>query len=248
MCETCGCTPLARSKVYEFISAAFSYPDAALVDLLEGLLPDTRESLSHLEDRSSLEALEELSQAITWRTSEDLETEYVQTFGHTISKECPPYEAEYDQSHIFQKSQNLADIAGFYSAFGLQLSPDLNDRMDNLSVELEFMHVLCVKEAYALDKGHTVEQLTITRDAQTKFLREHLGRWSFAFVEKLQNMHGNNFYGLTGQMLKVFLAFDMHALGVEPVELISPDLMESSEEEMPDCEACPLAGAVDGGG
>ncbi len=248
MCETCGCNPLARRKAYEFISAAFSYPDTALVDLLQSLLPDTENCLLHLADRPSLEALEGLRHAITSCTSQLLESEYIQTFGHTISKECPPYEAEYGQAHIFQKSHNLADIAGFYKAFGLQLAPDLNDRMDHISVELEFMHFLCVKEAYALAKGHPVEQLGICTEAQAKFLGEHLGQWAIGFVRRLENKAGSNFYGLVGQLLKAFLTFDMHTLGLEPVELISPAFVEQPEEEMPGCEACPLEGAVKEGG
>ncbi len=248
MCETCGCKPLARSKAYEFISAAFSYPDAALVELLQTRLPEAENCASLLGDSTSAGALANLRPAITSCSAAQLETEYVQTFGHNISKECPPYEAEYGQSHIFQKSQTLADIAGFYKAFGLQLAPDLNDRMDHISVELEFMHFLCVKEAYALAKGHPEEQLAVCREAQVKFLGEHLGQWALGFVMVLENKAGSNFYGLIGQLLKAFLTFDTRTLGLESVELISPDLVEPLEEEISGCEACPLAGPVKEGG
>ncbi len=248
MCETCGCKPLARSQAYEFISAAFSYPDAALAEFLQARLPEAENCASFLGDSTSAEALGNLRPAITSCSADQLETEYVQTFGHNISKECPPYEAEYGQSHIFQKSQTLADIAGFYRAFGLQLAPDLNDRMDHISVELEFMHVPCAKEAYALAKGHPAEQLAVCREAQAKFLGEHLGQWALGFERMLENKAGSNFYGLIGQLLKAFLTFDIRTLGLEPVELIGPALVEPQEEEMPGCEACPLAGPVEKGG
>ena len=240
MCETCGCKPMARSRAYEFISAAFSYPDPDLVEFLQSRLPDLENRFLLLADRPNLGALRALRPAIMSYSPGELESEYVRTFGHTISKEFPPYEAEYGQSHIFQKSQNLADIAGFYRAFGQELAPDLNDRLDHIGVELEFMHVLCLKEAYALAKGHPEEQLAVCREAQAKFLEEHLGQWAFGFVQKLEKGTGSTLYGLIGQLLMAFLTFEMRAFGLEPGEVGDPVIVEPSEEGMPDCEACPL--------
>lgn len=240
MCETCGCKPLARSHVYEFISSAFSNPDSALQELLQSRLLDTENRLLLLEDRPSLEALRALRPVVMSCSSDELEMSYVQTFGHAISKECPPYETEYGQAHIFQQSQVLADIAGFYNAFGLELAPDLNDRLDYISVELEFMHFLCLKEAYALAKGHPEEQLALCRGAQTKFLGEHLGQWMFGFVENLEEKASDSLYGLIGQLLTAFLTFEMRTLGLEPGEVSGPAFVGPPEPEEPGCEACPL--------
>jgi DMSO reductase family type II enzyme chaperone len=241
MCETCGCEPQARSKVYQFISPAFSYPDTALVELLQDHLLDTENCLFLLEDRPSLETLRALRHVLSSCPADELASEYVQAFSHTISKECPPYEAEYGQAHIFQKSHTLADIAGFYKAFGLELSPDFKDRLDHVSVELEFMHVLCLKEAYALAKGHPEEQLAVCREAQAKFLGEHLGLWVFEFAHRLEKRAVGNFYGLAGQLLTAFLAFEMRAFGLERGEVGGPDFVEPPEQEAPGCEACPLS-------
>src|SRR5262245_6292753 len=50
----------------------------------------------------------------------DLRAEYDRVFGFVIPKECPPYETEYHPpAQSFLRSQQLADIAGFYRAFGL---------------------------------------------------------------------------------------------------------------------------------
>ncbi len=240
MCETCGCKPLARGHVYEFISSGFSDPDSALQEFLQSRLLDTENCMSLLKDRSSLKALRALRPALMSCSSEELAMGYVQTFGHTISKECPPYETEYGQAHIFQQSQALADIAGFYNAFGLELAPDLNDRLDYISVELEFMHFLCLKEAYALAKGHPEEQLALCREAQAKFLGEHLGRWVLWFAESLEKKASDTVYGLIGQLLTAFLTFEMRTLGLEPGEVRGPTFVEPPEQEEPGCEACPL--------
>ena len=43
----------------------------------------------------------------------------------------------------------MGDIAGFYKAFGVELSKDIHERLDHLSVEFEFMHFLAYKESYS---------------------------------------------------------------------------------------------------
>lgn len=240
MCETCSCKPLARSRVYEFISAAFSYPDAALLEFLKSRLPDTESCLAPLEDKASLEAMGNLRPGIMSCSHDKLEREYMQTFGHTMSKECPPYEAEYNQSHIFQKSQTLADIGGFYRAFGLELAPNLNDRLDYIGVELEFMQFLCLKEAYAVTRGHSQEQLALCREAQAKFLKEHLDQWVLGFTGALEEKAQGSFYAALGGLLRSFLIFEMQGAGLEPAKARRQVSIEPPEEESPDCEACPL--------
>ncbi|MFQ5756614.1 MAG: molecular chaperone [Acidiferrobacterales bacterium] len=231
--------PSARSNVYQFLTLGFGYPDAALLAQLNEQAHPLEASLIVLQSRKSLDAARVIRSVLRTITIGDLEASYVQCFGHTISKECPPYEAEYGQAHIFQKSQCLADIAGFYKAFGLELAPDLNDRLDHIGVELEFMHFLCLKAAYALDKGHPQEQLALCRDAQAKFLREHLGRWAPGFARKLANKAGSTLYGRMGRLLTAFLTWELRGLGLKPAKVAGPDLVAQQPEEGPaGCEAC----------
>ncbi len=240
MCETCGCRPLARSRVYSFISASFSYPDAALVEFMQSRILDTENSLLFLESPSSFEAVQSLRPVVMSLSADQLDTEYVRTFGHTISKECPPYETEYGQAHIFQQSQALADISGFYRAFGLELTPEVNDRLDHLGVELEFMQFLCLKEAHAQIKASSEEPLALCREAQVKFLGEHLGQWAPGFAQRLDEKAAGSVYGLIGQLLTAFLTFELQAFELELDDLGIPDVAESPEAVDLDCEECPL--------
>ena len=81
---------------------------------------------------------------------QDLRDDHRRVFSNVISLDCPPYETLFGNDHVFGQSYTMGDIAGFYNAFGLQLSQDIHERLDHLSVELEFIHYLAYKESYAL--------------------------------------------------------------------------------------------------
>ncbi len=231
----------ARCNIYGFLALGFGYPNASLLCQLNELLPRLEASLDALGGRESLAVAGAIGSVLEALTADDLQASYVRCFGHTISKECPPYETEYGQAHIFEKSQSLADIAGFYRAFGLELAPDLNDRLDHVSVELEFMQFLCLKEAYAVAREHPQEKLALCRGAQAKFLGEHLGCWAFGFVRKLEEKAGDSVYGLMGEMLALFLAAEMRTLGLEPGEMSGPLSQEPFDDEPAGCQACIFA-------
>lgn len=76
----------------------------------------------------------------------------------------------------------LADLHGFYSAFSLNHRGPLPS--DHLAVEAEFMAHLLLREAYAKASGNQ-EMEAVVRDAQMKFLRDHLGR-CLGFLKALE--------------------------------------------------------------
>jgi DMSO reductase family type II enzyme chaperone len=244
MSEEGEIVPTARSNVYRFLAFGFGYPNTCLLSQLNELLPQLEASLDVLGDRGSLAAARAIGSVLKALTADDLQASYLRCFGHTISKDCPPYETEYGQAHIFEKSQSLADIAGFYRAFGLDLAPNLSDRLDHVSVELEFMQFLCTKEAYALARGHAQEKLALCRDAQAKFLGEHLGCWAFGFSRKLEKKAGHSVHGLVAEILTSFLTCEMQAFGLElGAEAVSL-LQEPLEEETAGCQTCAMASPV----
>ena len=236
----------ARSQVYSYLALALSYPDdAQTVSLKEqyDLLPDRLETLA---DPLVSEAVAALRPTMAGLSAASLEDAYTRCFGHAMSKDCPPYEAEYGQAHIFQKTHTLADIAGFYLAFGLDLAAESCERVDHISVELEFMHFLCLKEAYALANNHPDERLVLCREAQSKFLRDHVCRWAFGFARRLCAKAGDTLYRELGQLLAVFLEAELRALGLKPAEVAGPDMIEEGSQALPEagveqssgCGAC----------
>jgi nitrate reductase assembly molybdenum cofactor insertion protein NarJ len=153
---------LRRSQLYRFLADALLYPAEDWlcdVPLLEPALDEL--NLSHYRLRGSALDLA------------DLQAEHRRVFGLTGSL-C--YETEYGLPHEFRQSQEMADIAGFYRAFGFENGGLIRERPDYLSTELEFMHTLTLKEVYAREAGEQ-EHLEVCVDAQRKFLRDHLAHW-----------------------------------------------------------------------
>ncbi|MEK7326009.1 MAG: molecular chaperone TorD family protein, partial [Chloroflexota bacterium] len=99
------------------------------------------------------------------------------------------YETELGLPHEYRQSQEMADIAGFYRAFGFNIGGKVRERPDHISAELEFMHVLALKEAYAAERD-VLEHVEICIDAQRKFLQEHLGKWVGLLAESLARSAG----------------------------------------------------------
>jgi putative dimethyl sulfoxide reductase chaperone len=188
---------LCRSKLYLLISWGYLFPeDEEFLDYLQSgeFVEDGKAALEGLEkDLQGIGGEEASSRILSlktqfdaieeWVTSEgenwslqDLRDEHRRVFSNVISLDCPPYETLFGNDHVFGQSYVMGDIAGFYSAFGLQLSPDIHERLDHLSVELEFMHFLAYKESYAiLHDGK--EKLQTVVEAEKKFVKDHIGRW-----------------------------------------------------------------------
>lgn len=210
-----------RGRVYAALSRAFLYPTADLFAAFrEGeLTAELRSALDALPEGPRLVgALKDLEDALarTLALTPDRaawEAEYGRlfTFGEVAA---PPYEAEYTGSHIFMQTQEMADVGGFYKAFGIDVN-ELSDRPDHLPTELEFMYVLCLKEAWFLREGDA-EGLQITRDAERRFLEVHLGRWIRPFKERLERHARLDFYRSAGVLTDRFVQAEVERTGAKP--------------------------------
>lgn len=217
---------LDRSQVYRYLAIALGRPESEVVRLLREEEAAVARSLVALGENRGLEAANAAASALAGSGAASLADAYLGAFGHTISKECPPYEAEYRQAHIFQKSDTLADIAAFYRAFGVALAPDRCERLDHICAELEFMEFLCLKEAHALASGCSDEKRALGVDAQRKFLGEHLGNWALEFASRLRRRAEGNFYGDVAELLEAFVTGEMRSMGLPmpPPGAEGPDL------------------------
>jgi TorA maturation chaperone TorD len=149
---------------------------------------------------------------------ETIETTYRQVFGLTaISEQCPPCEIEWEpNTDVFYRCQRLADIGGFYQAFGLQVSTRAGERLDHITAQAEFLYVLLAKEAAAQDAGNQ-EGVEICRDARRKFFQEHVGWWLPAFAHVLSRVAPIGYYSQLATLIAGVSALERVALGLPPL-------------------------------
>lgn len=174
-----------------------------------------------------------------WRP-DDIETsaEYDRLFSHRTTILCPIYEVEYDRNRAVSQGPTLADIAGFYRAFGLELA--VNERPDHLALELEFMSVLAYKEALALH-DNLREQAEICRNAQRKFLEAHLGRWVGIFADTLARASQLELYKTLAFALKEFIESECRGLEAHPTTITAlPEEADATEIRCPVTYAQPI--------
>lgn len=197
----------ARSALYGLLACAFAYPepvhrsemaelDAALAELPNGLSAEARALAADLPDGVTLEDA------------------FIRIFTHSLSKDCPPFETSYTATDIFQQTQQMADIAGFYRAFGVEVTPG-TERVDHICAELEFMQLLTAKEAYArLHLG--APRVGQGRRAQRLFVRDHLGCWAPAFGRRLAALDPTGWYGRAGVLLAAWMEQECRTLTATP--------------------------------
>ena len=206
---------LARRELYAFISIATSDPatrEKRLDDATANAILNCSLELIHDDAQfhpASLGPGEIDPARHMIRLPHEMETtivrEYEAVFGYCASKSCPPYETEYcAQKDIHFRSQQMADIAGFYRAFGLTPSSKVHDRLDHVSLEAEFMAILITRQLHALDQKLGDEAVEVCYEAQRMFFRDHLGWWLPAFGVRLMN-EASGFYKILGQLICAFM-------------------------------------------
>jgi DMSO reductase family type II enzyme chaperone len=215
--DTVVARALARSGVYRHLGRAFGYPTPSVLEELVAVgtqLAGMREAPEGVR-----ESLARFAVAAREADPSTLADEYVFLFDRQVR--CPPYESAYGEApQMAGKSAELADVAGFYAAFGLTPATARPDMEDHIAAELEFMSVLALKEAYARAE-ELPDGLTVTRHAQTAFLAEHLGRWAEAFASRLQATTPVPYYAAAAELLAVWIRTELEALGATPVRLQS---------------------------
>ncbi|MBF0144965.1 MAG: molecular chaperone TorD family protein [Magnetococcales bacterium] len=230
---------LRRAAVYRALARGFFYPSGEVRVEIEQQLTDLMAADSGWP--SGLASLMQVClTAFKNANPEDLEAEYIRLFGPAAK--APLIETAYGNAYrLLGKAANLSDISGFYLAFGVKPGQGGNHREslpeDHLAMELEFMSLLNAKEAMALHEGWN-EEAEVTRDAATKFLREHLGAWLDIWNQQLTEANPPEFYAHLARAMTSLVQSDMERLQIQP--LIITDRIVDKEvggDEM----ICPMA-------
>jgi TorA maturation chaperone TorD len=224
---------LRRAGVYRLLGAAFAYPGAGRLETLGGLA----EALAPTAAPGPGEALGRFAAAARDTDPAGAAGEHVFLFDRAAR--CPPYEGAWgDAPQLAGKSALLADVAGFYAAFGLAPAAARPDMEDHVAAECEFMSALAVKEGYALAEGH-LEGREVTRRAEARFLADHLGRWAEAFAGALREATPLPYYRALADLLEAWVRAETEILGAEPERLTGRFGFDPIRDE--ETFTCPMA-------
>lgn len=217
---------LARRELYAFISFATADPatrEKRLNDLTTNAILNC--ALELIRDDAEFHPATlgpgEIDPAqFTLHLPSELESairqDYEAVFGYCASKSCPPYETEYCAlKDIHFRTQQMADVAGFYCAFGLRPSSKVHDRLDHVSLETEFMAILITRQIRAAHENLSAEAAEICYEAQRTFFRDHLGWWLPAFGARLMS-EATGFYRTLGQLIRAFVPAERAIFGLPP--------------------------------
>lgn len=146
-----------------------AWPDTALAQ-------DARVLADGLRDGDALER--RLAALAIDSSRASMESAYIELFENG-ARRSPIHETEYGRMRGLSKGNDLADVEGFYQAFGLTRLEGGEAMADHLGVELEFYGTLLAKLAAAHERSDA-EGVLVIEDAGQKFLTEHLGRFASA--------------------------------------------------------------------
>jgi len=185
-------------------------------------------------------ALERLVELAANASSEALQERHSQVFTLSSSPDCPTFETAYLATDMVQQTQRMADINGFYRAFGVD-AVETGFRPDDICVELEFMGFLCRKQVYAAEHLGA-PRVGQTLRAERMFFREHLGRWGGALGRRIALRAAHDpFYSPLGDALHDWLEEERESLGVRAIETADGTRMEWHD---PNSDDVPEDGAI----
>lgn len=125
-----------------------------------------------------------LEQLVSWLalTPAQRELAWQSIYGLVVSKDCPPYEAEYCPSKdANQRAARMADVAGFYHAFGFAVDRKYPERPDHVALEVEFISLLHEKYLRTANPS----QQESCDEALKHFMTDHILRWVPSFAQRL---------------------------------------------------------------
>ena len=238
---------LAASQVYQFLSTCLLEPNKEGLEMLNNVeyMSEVKSCISAGGNNEMLGVFEQLQKSLEGNDVENLEWGYRATFGGaTVAMDCPPYEMYYSGSQIWQQTQDLADISGMYKAYGIEMEEDsTTSRWDHVAVQLEFLHFMTYKLAYAIE-NHSEEEQESCISGKKKFLYAHIGRWIKAFSTSVVKKTPEDFYRHAATLASQFIHIEMVKLSVDAEEIDEymgnePDYLQRLEGKSASaCDSC----------
>ena len=203
-----------RSALYGAVSALFADPESQKFELLlkpeiQGSVLDTcfqLESTLCGTDAGLSKPFQQIMAKLSANNLKKIQSEFVDVFGHTLSKQIAPYALEHlKNTDVFFRTQKLADLNGFYKAFGMEV--ESIERADHISTQTEFLSFLLLKERLA-ERDGLIEEMGVCQDAFDQFQKDHFLDWAKMFAENLSTQVDGKFYPKAGKFLCSLIEFE----------------------------------------
>ena len=171
-----------RAIALRLVSAGFGYPDAKWRQRFNTLLGAAR-------DCGAVPAggLDKLEEALSVTPPVELEAQHFRLFGPAPA--CPLELAFHATKDPNGQAKTIADLAGFYKAFGVESE----QRADGLPAVLEFLAYLEIKRVHAELNGWS-EKRNIAAEASEKMRGELVVKAVGAITRKLSAAGAPKFY------------------------------------------------------
>lgn len=228
---------LGRAHLFRLLARGFGYPEPGHVREMAALFRDLP-GASRVDAHRASPELRRAQRA--WSSCEEdaLRGEYVRLFlgGATV----PLRETAYGGAQrIASRAIDLADIGGFYAAFGLGPSRARPDLADHIAAELEFYSLLLAKEASGGRRGWSARRAVVF-GARRKFVEAHLGRWSAALAGEIARHRASAPYRTLAALLETLVGEELKRLRLQPALAGAPATHDFMQDE---AFSCPRAAA-----
>lgn len=141
--------------------------------------------------------------------------EWASLFGIEEGVTVSPYELTYLPGPLMTTVRKLADIKGFYRAYGLRIADSERDRGDHVVFQTEYLGHISLREATLRDEGDT-EGVHIVTETRKSFIEDHLGRWYWRFTEEVSKHDDEGFYASIAALLATILEREIELLDADP--------------------------------
>lgn len=189
-----------RQGAYLFLARCFSAApdDAFFASILA--TPAEDESVANLANVvESLNNPEGMRDAIA-----DFNALFLGMSAHPVA----PYESVYTSDEHLLMQEARDQVLHLYKLFGCEVPKGFHHPEDHISMELEFMAVLCERAVAALKAGDAASAESFAA-AQKAFLELHLNVWVRHMVADIEKRAATPLYPAFGKMLLEHIASDL---------------------------------------
>lgn len=186
-----------RADTYKLLAECYCLPDEKLIGRLDDLARQADDPLGELSRVAS--GIGDI---------EALRVDYARLFVGPFKLLAPPYGSLYLEGDILM-GNSTADVVNWYRQEGVEIA--VKDMPDHVVAELEFMHILILKDISATGDGDA-ETACDYREKQRSFLGAHLGAWVTAFTEKIRENARTEYYKALGRVTGRFIHEDLARL------------------------------------